>query len=338
MSLANLSYKLPFIILAIVIGLTVGPPAQAEVDFQKIAKSVVMVHSRVPATARTARTLGTDRQGSGVVIDDKGLVLTVGYLVMESEKVTLINAMGETVPAAFVAYDHTTGFGLVRALTAIGVAPMELGTSLEMTEKSVALAVSLGGARPLTPVQVVSRRAFAGSWEYLLDSAIFTMPPHRTFGGAALINEQGKLVGLGSLFVNDALGSEVLSPGNMFVPIDILKPILADLVANGRRTHAPGPWLGIYTNAQQGRVFVTRVANAGPAERAGIKPGDIVMGVGGKRVSNMVDFYERVRSSGEAGAEIDIDLLPQGGAVLEIKKVVVKSQDRHDWLAKPASH
>jgi len=338
MPAAPLSRILSVFIGAIVAGLIIAFPVKAEVDFKEIVKSVVMISSHVPATARTARSLGTQRQGSGVVIDDNGLVLTVGYLVMESDEVMLTNALGKTIPAAFVAYDHSTGFGLVRAITPVGVPPIKIGSSKGMTEKSLALAVSLGDASPVTPVQVVSRRAFAGPWEYLLDSAIYTMPPHRTFGGAALINERGELVGVGSLFVNDAMGEEAATPGNMFVPVDVLKPVLSDLVANGRRTQTPGPWLGIYTNAQGGRVFVTRVADAGPAQKAGIKAGDIVMGVDGKRVNDMVDFYTRVRDSGKAGAEIRIDLLPYGGPALEIKKVVVKSQDRHDWLKKPKSH
>lgn len=325
------------VLFAIFAGLG-GAQAQSKVDFQEIVKSVVMLESHVPATARTARTLGTKRVGSGIVIDEEGLVLTIGYLIMESEEISILNHMGSRLPASFVAYDHSTGFGLIRALTPIGVTPMGMGASKAMTEKSLALAVSLGDSRPVTPVQVVSRRPFAGAWEYLLDSAIYTMPPHLEFGGAALINEQGQLVGVGSLFVNDAMEIDEPTPGNMFVPVDILKPILADLKEKGRRSEAPGPWLGIYTAHERGRVFVTRVARSGPAEKAGIKPGDIVMGVSGKRVSNMVDFFERVRESGSAGVDVEIDVLPMGGPALEIKKVVVKSQDRHDWLTQPQSH
>ncbi len=328
--------------LAVVVGVLMpilaAESARAKPDFRKIIESVVMVQSKIPATARTANSLGTERQGSGIVIDDSGLVLTIGYLVMESDAITLVNYSGKSIPARFIAYDHTSGFGLVRALSPTGVLPVEMGASSEMAEKSLALVVSLGDSRPATPVQIVSRRTFAGPWEYLLDQAIYTMPPHRGFGGAALINEQGQLVGVGSLFVNDAMGKEIATPGNMFVPIDLLKPILPELLANGRRIKSPGPWLGIYTSAQGGRVFVTRVADSGPAQIAGIKAGDIVMGVGGKRVTDMIDFYQRVRSSGAAGSNVHIDLLPHGTAGLEIKQVIVKSQDRNDWLSKPLSH
>lgn len=313
-------------------------PALAEADFRKAVESIIMLQSEVPATARTADTLGTQRQGSGVVIDDEGLVLTIGYLVMESDEITLTNYWGKSIPASFVAYDHSTGFGLVRALSPIGVDAIEMGLSSSMEEKSPGLIVSLGNSRPATPVQVVSRRTFAGAWEYLLEDAIYTMPPHREFGGAALINEDGKLVGIGSLFVNDAMGLDAPTPGNMFVPIDLIKPILPELLAKGRRASSPDPWLGIYTTAQGGRVFVTRVADSGPAEKAGIKPGDIVMGVNGKRVTDMVEFYRRIRNLGEAGSNVKLDLLPRGSQALEIKQVVVKSLDRHDWLTKPISH
>lgn len=313
-------------------------PALAEADFRKAVESVVMLQSEVPATARTADALGTQRQGSGVVIDDDGLVLTIGYLVMESDEITLTNYWGKSIPAGFVAYDHATGFGLVRALSPIGVDAIKLGSSSSLDDKSVALIVSLGDSRPATPVQVVSRRTFAGAWEYLLEDAIYTMPPHRGFGGAALINRDGELVGVGSLFVNDAMGLDAPTPGNMFVPIDLLKPILPELVAKGRRASSPDPWLGIYTRAQGGRLFVTRVAASGPAQKAGIKVGDIVMGVDGKRVTDMADFYRRVRNVGDAGSNVDLDLLPSGSQAFEIKQIVVKSLDRHDWLTKPVSH
>ncbi|NQW00381.1 MAG: serine protease [Rhodospirillales bacterium] len=333
-----LTHTFQTLILSVFLGICVVAPLRAAVDFKEVLKSVVMVQAQVPSAARTADRLGTTRQGSGVVIDDKGLILTIGYLVMEADQTSVVTALGNTIPATPVAYDHTSGFGLVRALAPLGVGPLTLGSSAAMSEKSIALIMSLGESRPVTPVQVVSRRAFAGSWEYLLERAIYTMPAHREFGGAALINDQGQLVGIGSLFVSDAMGSDALTPGNMFVPTDLLKPILADLLANGRRTQASPPWLGIYTDAQGGRVIVTRVADAGPGQRAGIKAGDIVMGVGGRRVSDMVDFYQRVRDSGTAGAAIDIDLLPHGVGSLEIKKVTVTSEDRHDWLSKPQSH
>ncbi len=334
----RMSGAFSYLLIFSLIGFVAVKPAQAETDFRRVVESVVMLQTKVPATARTSRSLGTQRQGSGVVIDDEGLVLTIGYLIMEADEIVLTNYSGKSVPGRFVAYDHTSGFGLVRALTPIDVKPVELGDSSKMKEKSVGLVVSLGGTAPATPAQVVSRRSFAGSWEYLLDDAIYTMPPHREFGGAALFNEEGQVVGVGSLFVGDAIGEEMPSPGNMFVPTNIVKPILAELISEGRRVSAPHPWLGVYTSAQGGRVFVTRVAEAGPAQKAGIEAGDIVMGVGGKRVTSMVEFYQRVRSFGAAGVDVNVDLLSRGSPDLEIKQITVKSLDRHDWLSKPQSH
>jgi len=182
------------------------------------------------------------------------------------------------------------------------------------------------------PARVSSRREFAGYWEYLLDSAIFTVPPFPHYGGAALIDREGRLVGVGSLMVNDAAGPDAPVQGNMFVPIDLLKPILKDLLEKGRRSMTSHPWLGIYTNETNGRVIVVRLATDGPAAEAGILPGDIIIGIGGRRVSGIADFYRKIRAHGNAGAEIPIDLLPVRDGNLDIKTVKVLSRDRHDWL------
>ncbi|MEQ9576168.1 MAG: S1C family serine protease [Rhodospirillales bacterium] len=306
------------------------PEAAARAD--RILGSIVGVRAYVPGHARTAPSLGTERQGTGVVIDDKGLVLTIGYLILEAEKAELVLQDGDVRPATLVAYDHGTGFGLLRAAGPNDVTAAELCSSAELAEGAGVVTVDMCGPLPITPAQVVSRRDFAGYWEYLLENAIFTAPANPFFGGAALFDLSGRLVGVGSLVVNDAAGPEQEMTGNMFIPIDVLKPALAAMVATGRGPGPRNPWLGLYPHEARGRLFVMRVAEDGPAAKAGIKPGDIILGAGGKHVSGMADFFRRVWSQGGPGSDIVIDVLPKGAADLEIRKVTIRALDRYDWL------
>lgn len=308
------------------------PSAAKSASVADVLGSIVGIHAEVPEDARTSASLGTNRLGSGIVIGADGLVLTIGYLILEATSSEIIAADGKPVPAEIVGYDHNTGFGLLRAKKPLDLKPVEFGDSSALSKGDIVLAVSFGGERPVVATRVVSRRPFAGYWEYLLESAIFTSPPHFRYGGAALIGEDGRLLGIGSLMVNDAVQEPSPMPGNMFVPIDGLKPILQELVENSRPSAASHPWLGLYTDEAQGRVFVTRTAVNGPAEKAGIKAGDIVIGVGGKRVNSMADFFRKVWSVGDAGVEVPIDVLPRNTEDFSIERVMIRSQDRYHWL------
>jgi S1-C subfamily serine protease len=298
----------------------------------EVLQAIVGVRAEVPADARTARVLGREREGSGVIIDSDGLILTIGYLILEASSVDIVNQGGETIPAAVVAYDHATGFGLVRAARPLGVKPLHLGDSSALAEGEGVLAVGFAGPRPLTPQQVVSRRDFAGYWEYLLENAIFTTPAHPFHSGAALLGADASLLGIGSLLVNHALPGEEPVRGNMFVPIEALEPILADLVIHGRATAPSHPWLGVYTDEAEGRVFITRLADDGPGEKAGLKSGDIIVGVDGRRVGNMADFLRKVRAQGNAGTDIPLDVVHLDAPGLDIERIDVRSIDRHEWL------
>ena len=290
--------------------------------------SVVGVRAEVPADARTAGVLGTEREGSGVVIDDSGLVLTIGYLIMESTSAEIVLGDDRTVPADVVAYDYDSGFGLLRPISPIQIDPILLGDSKPLTERSQVLVASFGGSDAAIPAYVVSRRDFAGYWEYLLPNAIFTAPPHRRFGGAALIGPDGRLLGIGSLLVGDAGDAEEPLPGNMFVPIDALKPIMADLLTLGRAGAPARPWLGLYSEEHRGRVFVNRVAPEGPAAAAGIAMDDLIVEVAGRPVEGLADFYRKIWAIGEAGVDIPLTVLTGAG----LKSVSVRSGDRYDYL------
>lgn len=306
------------------------PPGMPDgsASVQSILDGVVRVATKVPATARTAGTLGSQREGSGVVIDSNGLVLTIGYVMLEAEQAEIGLADGRKIEATLVAYDHDTGFGLLRATEPLGVPAIALGDSSALKANEQVLVASHGGQSMAMAALVVSRRPFAGYWEYLLEQAIFTAPPHPAFGGAALISSTGKLLGIGSLIVPDAAGPEQPLPGNMFIPVDRLKPILAALLDKGSSGTPRRPWLGLYCQEVHGRLFVTRVAAEGPAQSAGMREGDLVVGIGGKAVTGLADFYRKIWAHGISGVTVKLDVL-RGTSVAPIS---IKSGDRHQWL------
>ena len=308
---------------------TMAPaPLVAAVDGERIFEAVVGLDVEIPATARTARFLGTEREGSGVVIGDD-LILTIGYLIVESTRVEITLHNGRKVPGTLAGYDHASGFGLVRSLAPLNLRPLALGeaTGLAVSDQ-VLVATRLGPAQALG-AYVVSRRTFAGGWEYVLDRAIFTAPPHPAFGGAALVNSDGKLVGIGSLLITDAASPGRPSPGNMFVPIDELKPILADLTKSGKRAGPERPWLGITAEAYRGRVFVGRVAEESPAAKAGIAEGDVLLAVAGKPVGDLIEFFRAVWAVGPAGVGVPLTVLDAGGKTHD---VTLGSVGRNSWF------
>lgn len=297
-------------------------------DVDTALSSIVRLHAEVPSDAYTARMLGAEREGNGIVIDDAGLILTIGYLVVEAHIVTVEALDGEMVPAEVIAYDFDSGFGLVRAQGPLLRPPLPLGSSSDLKLNSPGLVAGHGGRAAAIGALVVSKRKFAGYWEYLLEEAIFTVPPHSNWGGTALISGEGLLLGVGSLYVEDARPGEEPIAGNMFVPIDLLKPILSELLADGRTSSPPRPWLGIFTAENEGRVEVVALAENGPAERAGIKQGDVVVKVNGHVVNTVAELYERMWATGPAGAKIPMVFL-RGSVALPLD---VASADRNDNL------
>lgn len=288
--------------------------------------AVVGVRAKVPPSARTAQTLGGEREGGGVVIGEDGLVLTIGYLIMEAVQTEIVEQDGSVVPADVVAYDYDTGFGLLRPLTKLDATPIALGDSTQLPEETKVLVVGPDGP---SAAMVVSRREFAGYWEYLLPDAIFTAPPYRSFGGAALIGADGRLLGIGSLIVADAAEPGETFPGNMFVPISALPPIMEDLLREGRSAKPSRPWLGLYTQELRGHVLINRVAPDGPAAQAGIAANAIITEVGGRSVSSLAEFYRAVWALGNAGVEVPLTLLDSR---LGTRQVTVTSGDRYDYL------
>jgi S1-C subfamily serine protease len=299
-----------------------GAASQRELTID--ALSVVKIHSHAVRDARSASSLGSDREGTGVVIDESGLVLTIGYLLTEAENIELSTADGKVFPATVIGSDARTGMGLVKALLPLPVKPIDIGESSKLAERELVLIVGFDG---VAPAYVVSRRRFVGYWEYLLDDAIYTAPATVNWQGAALLSKEGKLLGIGSLAVGDALGSHGI-PGNMFVPIDIVKPVLGDMVANGRLTAKPRPWLGVNTQEVQGNLIVTRVSPESPADDAGLQRGDVIVGISGKPIQGQADFYTKLWASGQAGVEVPLEVLKGN----QVQTFTIKSRDRESYF------
>jgi S1-C subfamily serine protease len=302
--------------------------AHADQKPEDILKAIVKVKAVIPENARTASLLGTEREGSGVVIDSKGLVLTIGYLILEAETVEVVGPNGEAVGATAVGYDYGTGFGLLRATAPLEVTPMKLGQSSEVSEKDRLLVATHGGPESVIGVYVVSRREFAGYWEYLLEDAIFTSPPHPGFGGSALIGPDGRLLGIGSLYTQITLPEVGVVPSNLFVPIDHLKPILDDMLRLGHSSEPTSPWLGLHAREAHGRVFVLRVIPGGPADQAGLRPDDIILKVDEKVVKGLADLYRKVWALGRAGVDVPLTVLQEA----ELRNITVHSGDRYQYL------
>ena len=317
-----------FLPIFLILLLALTSPVSADREPAEILKGIIKIRTIVPENARTAKSLGTEREGNGVVIDSDGYVLTIGYLILEAEKIEIFGPNGKTVNATFTAYDHNSGFGLIKANRPIKVTPIMLGNSSEINLGDPVLVASYGGEDSVQGARVISRKEFAGYWEYLLEDAIFTTPPHPNYGGAALIGRDGKLVGIGSLLTQiDIQGIGVVA-SNMFVPIDHLKPILADLIVRGRSSKPPKPWLGLYAEEVRGRVFITRLSPGGPAEKAGMQTGDIILTVNKKEARGLSDFYRKVWGIGIAGVDVPLKIL-QG---IQIKDIIIHSEDRYNYL------
>jgi S1-C subfamily serine protease len=311
------------------------PPLQPQpedlgFDLDRMLKSIVSLQSSIPEDAFTAPILGTERAGSGVVIGESGLVLTIGYLITEAESVWLTSPEGRVTPAHPLAYDQETGFGLVQALGRLDLPALDLGKAAELKLGDLVVFAG-GGRRQSVRARIVGKQEFAGHWEYLLDEAIFTAPAHPFWGGAGVIGPDGKLLAIGSLHVQQVTEGGQHMDINMSVPIDLLLPILDDLTKYGRVNKPPRPWLGIFSGESEGRIVVANVDERGPAAAAGLRQGDIISAVRDSSVESLGDFYRKVWSCGAAGVEIPIEVVRDRRSLW----LRIKSADRANYLKKP---
>ena len=308
-------------------------PETLRFDADRALRSVVALRSVIPEDAFTASVLGTERAGSGVVIRDSGLVLTIGYLITEAESVWLTDSDGRVTPAHALAYDQESGFGLVQALGQLGLPALEFGKSSEAALDDPVL-IAGGNRTQSVRARIVAKQEFTGYWEYLLNEAIFTAPAHPFWGGAGLIDQHGKLLGIGSLHLQQTTEKGQPRDINMIVPIDLLPPILDDLLAFGRVNKPPRPWLGVYAAETDGKVLVAGVDDRGPAAAAGLQRGDIVSAVRDASIESLAEFYRKVWNCGPAGAEIPIEVVRDKRSIW----LRIKSADRSAYLKKPRLH
>jgi S1-C subfamily serine protease len=314
----------PLMVSLLCVGLAfaAGPaPGAAPLD------ALVRIRAAVPAQARTAASLGTEREGNGIVIDGQGHVLTIGYLILEAARIEVTTAGGKAYPARFVGYDHDTGFGLVQTAPPLPGPPIALGDSAAVAVGDAVQVLTAGDLAGID-ARVIGRREFVGYWEYLLEDALYVAPVHPDYGGAALVSAKGALIGVGSILTRLELKEVGWIPCNMFVPIDLLKPILAQLIETGERAGPARPWLGLQSEEVQGRVFVIRVARGGPAAAAGLAPGDVILAVNGQAVAGQADFYRKLWSQGTAGVKVPLRVLQQD----QVREIVVPSADRRQYL------
>jgi S1-C subfamily serine protease len=314
-------------------------PDETPFDLGAVLDSVLLLHAEIPEDGFTASILGTERIGNGIVIGEDGIVLTIGYLITEAQTIWLTTNAGAVIPAYPIAYDFVTGLGLVQPLSPLAIPPMERGTAARVSVGSDVLVVGHGGRSHALKAKITDSREFAGYWEYVLDQALFTAPAHPQWGGAALVGTDGKLLGVGSLLVQESRdgkggeGDENFQ-GNMFVPIDLLEPILNDLLTQGRAARSARPWLGMYTSEVSGQLMVGGIVRNGPAEQAGIRQGDVVLEVAGERVTSLATLFRKIWQLGPAGTEIPLALARESSLL----RVRVHSADRGDYLKKPKLH
>ena len=302
-------------------------------DLDAALDSIVLLRAEIPEDAFTASILGTERAGNGVVIGPEGLVLTIGYLITEASSIWLTTNRGTVVAGDALAYDQPSGFGLVQPLGRLGVPSLARGSAASCRVGDSVVVAGHGGRAHALKASVFAKREFAGYWEYVLDEALLTVPAHPQWGGAGLIASDGRLLGIGSLLVEEKMGGDTIQ-GNMIVPIDLLEPILDDMLRQGRSSRPPRPWLGMYTTEIEQHLVIAGLAERGPAAQARLQVGDIIMEIAGERISGLAELFRRIWRRGDAGVEVPVTIARKG----EVVRVSVRSADRNDFLKKRSLH
>lgn len=326
-----------FVLCLPMLGLSAAARADQAASFPNLAEllhSVVKVRAFALSDSDSAKRLGAERNGNGIVVGQGGLVVTIGYLTTEAESIEVIDENGRTKSAIVVGYDAESGLALLKVPALAGAKPIPLGDAKALKSDTPVAVAGAGGTDNAIPAVVVSRRPFVGSWEYLLDSAIYTAPAHPDWSGAALLSTDGKLLGVGSLLVNQARRDGERLGGNVFVPVDLLQPLLDQVAATGKVTPQPHPWLGLNATPHPGGLMIGRLSDRSPAVAAGLKRGDMVTALADKPVKDLADFYRRVWAMGGPGVDVPLTVVRNGRSF----DVEVRSANRYQFLAKEKTY
>lgn len=308
-------------------------PEDLGVDLSSVLDAVVQVRAEIPEDAYTAAFLGTERLGNGVVIREDGLVLTIGYLITEASSIWLTTNRGAAVPGHPLAYDAVTGFGLILPLSRLSAPALQRGTASALSVGDPLIVAGHGGRAHALKAQLVARREFAGYWEYVLDEALFSAPAHPQWGGAAVVDKHGTLIGIGSLLLQEVTEGQA-QQGNMAVPVDLLEPIFEDLLKYGRSDRPARAWVGIFAQEVDGRPVVGGLSAGGPADSAGVRLGDVVLEVAGEPVGGLADLFRKIWRQGPAGTDIPLTLHRKGSRL----QVKMHAGDRNFFMKKPQLH
>jgi len=230
-------------------------------------------------------------------------------------------------------FDPVTGFGLVQALGRMDVTPLPLGSSAAAQVGDRVVVGGTGGRTRSVASHIAAKQEFAGYWEYLLDEALFTYPAHPNWGGTGLIANTGELIGIGSLQLERERAGKA-EHVNMIVPIDLLTPVLDDLLRFGRVNRPARPWLGMYSTEIDNRVVVIGISGNGPAARAELRAGDVILAINGERITSQTAFYRKLWSLGPAGVDVPLTVHHEGVTF----DVVLASADRTKLLKAPRLH
>lgn len=286
---------------------------------------MVSIRTIVPDDAMSAGLLGTERSGHGARIREDGLVATIGYIVHEAESIWIGSRHGGMVPGFVVGYDFESGFGLVKPSMPLEGPVAALGSADMLAAGDAVRIASAGNEAELADAHVVAKQEFAGRWEYLLDEAIFTAPAREHWSGSGLFDLKDRLCGLGSLAIQGFETGSAIETVNMFVPIDLLLPIIDDMCDYGRRLAPPKPWLGMLVHEDQDeQLTIVGIYRDCPADRAGLKPGDVIVSVADQPVSGLANMFRSVWKLGQAGVEVPLGVLRES----EVLDKVVRSDDR----------
>jgi len=305
----------------------------AEPTADQFATALVSIESTINPDGRTVALLGDNRSGTGVMIDSHGLIVTVGYLLLEASEVRISFYNGVQVPATVVAIDAQSGLALVQVAEGYAgelpdITPVKLGQSALVVKDDRVIVLPANGLEAAASVRIHSAREFSAPWEYLLENALYTMPPVRNFSGAALINREAELIGIGTLALQNITDSDDGTvPGNLFIPVDLLTSRLGTMLTQSVKQVEPSDraWLGLMVDEM---LSVTRVLDASPAMEAGIQAGDIILGINDNHVVSRANLYRSLWSTVSVADDVAL-LVSRAGKLTPLK---AKPVYRSSWF------